>query len=358
MHKTFVLLAMILALMSEARADAKFEELFKINDSIWGMDFLPDGRMIFTAREGKMFLFDLNTRVATEVKGLPKVYASGQGGLLDVRLHPEFAKNSYVYFTYAEPQGDLATTALMRAQLVGNELKNAQKLFTGLKANDEDVHFGSRLEFDGAGYLYMTMGERGERDEAQNMTRHQGKVLRFKDDGSVPSDNPFVGKKDARPEIWSLGHRSPQGLVRHPISEDLWEVEMGPRGGDEVNLLKRGANYGWPVITYGKEYWGPGIGEKKKAGMEQPVVYWVPSISPSGATFYTGDKYPQWKHHLFLATLSGEHVRRLEIKDNKVIKQETLLSKLEYRWRSLRTGPDGYLYLGSDEGRIGRLLAH
>ena len=356
MHKAFVLLALSLSLLSEARADAKFEELFKINDSIWGMDFLPDGRMIFTARSGKLFLLDLKTRLASEVKGVPKVYASGQGGLLDVRLHPEFAKNSYVYLTYAEPQGELATTALMRAQLVGAELKNTQRLFSGLKANDEDLHFGSRLEFDGAGYLYMTMGERGERDEAQNMGRHQGKVLRFKDDGSVPSDNPFLGKKDARPEIWSLGHRSPQGLVRHPLTGDLWEVEMGPRGGDEVNLLKRGANYGWPVITYGKEYWGPGIGDKKKKGMEQPVVYWVPSISPSGATFYTGDKYPQWKHHLFLAALSGEHVRRLEIKDNKIIKQEALLSKLEYRWRSLRTGPDGYLYLGSDEGRIGRLL--
>lgn len=357
MRNAFILLTTILIWTTQARAEVKFELLYKINDSIWGMDFLPDGRMIFTAREGKMFLFDVKTKVATEVKGVPKVYASGQGGLLDVRLHPEFSKNNYVYFTYAEPQGDLATTALMRAELVGTELKNPLKMFSGLKANDNDIHFGSRLEFDKDGFLFMTMGERGERDFAQDLSRHQGKVLRFNADGTVPTDNPFVGKKDARPEIWSLGHRSPQGLVRHPVTHELWQVEMGPRGGDEVNLLKRGANYGWPVITYGKEYWGPGIGDEKKAGMEQPVVYWVPSISPSGATFYTGDKYPQWKYHLFLATLSGEHVRRLEIKDNKVIKQEKLLGKLEYRWRSLRTGPDGYLYLGSDEGRIGRLIA-
>jgi len=276
---------------------------------------------------------------------------------LDVRLHPEFSKNNYVYFTYAEPQGDLATTALMRAELVGTELKNSQKLFSGLKANDNDIHFGSRIEFGKDGHVYITMGDRGERDFAQDLSRHQGKLLRLKDDGTVPTDNPFVGKKDARPEIWSYGHRSPQGLVRHPETGELWEVEMGPRGGDEVNLIQRGANYGWPVITYGKEYWGPGIGDEKKKGMEQPLVYWVPSISPSGATFYTGDKYPLWKNNLFLATLSGEHLRRLEIKDNKVIKQEKLLGKLEYRWRSLRTGPDGYLYLGSDEGRIGRLLA-
>lgn len=357
MTKLMAFCALLVCFTSLVRAEVKFELIHKINDSIWGMDFLPDGRMIFTAREGKMYILDLKSKVVVEVKGLPKVYASGQGGLLDVRLHPEFSKNSYVYFTYAEPQGEDATTSLMRAQLLGAELKNAQKLFTGLKANDNDIHFGSRIEFDGAGFLYMTMGDRDERQYAQDLSRHQGKVLRFKDDGSVPSDNPFVGKKDARPEIWSLGHRSPQGLARHPVTGDFWQVEMGPRGGDEVNLLKRGANYGWPVITYGKEYWGPSIGEEKKAGMEQPVVYWVPSISPSGATFYTGDKYPQWKHNLFLATLSGEHLRRLEIKDNQVIKQERLLSKLEYRWRSLRTGPDGFLYLGTDEGRVGRLIA-
>lgn len=224
MSKKLMWLGLVLLWSVQSQAAVSFELIHKINDSIWGMDFLPDGRMIFSAREGKMFLLDLKTKKTVEIKGLPKIYVSGQGGLLDVRVHPDFNKNSYIYFTYAEPQGDNATTALMRTQLVGTEFKNSQRLFSGLRANDNDIHFGSRIEFDGAGHVFVTMGDRDERAKAQDLSHHQGKVLRLKEDGSIPQDNPFVGKKSALPEIWSLGHRNPQGLARHPVTGEMWEV--------------------------------------------------------------------------------------------------------------------------------------
>jgi glucose/arabinose dehydrogenase len=348
-----ILLVLIsLILPTSLWAAPRFEELHKISDSVWGLDFLADGRVIFTAREGKMSVLDLKTKKTTDVTGLPKIYVAGQGGLLDVRVGPD----QFIYFTYSEPHKAGSTTALMKAKLDGNKLTENKLLFSGKSPNDNDIHFGSRIEFDDKGHVFFTMGDRNDRDKAQVLNYHMGKVLRLKLDGSTPSDNPFVGKKDALPEIWSLGHRSPQGLVRHPVTGDLWEAEMGPRGGDEINLIKAGANYGWPKATYGKEYWGPSIGDNKVNGTVQPQVYWVPSISPSAITFYTGDKYPQWKHSLFVATLSGEHVRRLTLDGERITGQEELLAKMGRRWRVVRTGPDGELYLASDEGHIGRLL--
>lgn len=350
-------LLLVIAMSASVWGKPKFQEIIKGTDVVWGMDFLPNGKMIYTERGGKLWLLDLQTKKRQEITGVPKVYAMGQGGLLDVRVHPSFAKNNLLFFTYSEPVGDdESTTAVMRAKLVGTELKEGKKIFTGHAANDNDIHYGSRIEFDGNGHIFVTMGDRDERKKAQDLSFHQGKLLRLTEDGVAPKDNPFVGQKSAKPEIWSYGHRSPQGLTRHPVTGEIWEVEMGPRGGDEVNLIKKGANYGWPLATYGREYYGPRIGRTTAKNTEQPLVHWVPSISPSAAHFYTGHKYASWKNNLFLANMSGAHVRRLEVDGSKINSQEALLEDLDYRWRSLRTGPDGYLYLGTDEGRVGRLV--
>ena len=335
----------------------KFETLLQGEDVIWGFDFLPDGKVILTERIGKMLVFDPKLKTTTVVKGVPKVYNAGQAGLLDVRTHPDFLKNNTIYFTYSEPIGEnQSTTALGTAILKNNELVNFKKLFSGHGPNSNDIHYGSRIEFDSSGHLFISMGDRDERNKAQDLSFHQGKILRFNLDGSIPQDNPFKAAADKKPEIWSFGHRNPQGLTRHPETGELWEAEMGPRGGDEVNLISAQKNYGWPQVTFGKEYWGPKIGQTEKPGIQQPVVYWVPSISPSAITFYTGDKFPDWKNNLFIAALSGNHVHRVVLNKQKVEKQEELLSELEYRWRSIRTGPDGYLYAGTDEGRFGRII--
>ena len=233
-----------------------------------------------------------------------------------------------------------------------------KKIFTGNNLDADGIHFGSRLEFDDKGYLFVSLGERNVRERSQQLSFHNGKIIRLKDDGSIPHDNPFSRDTNAKPEIWSYGHRNPQGLVRDPKTGDLWSTEMGPRGGDELNLIKAGANYGWPVITYGREYYGPKIGEgTHKDGMEQPIAYWVPSISPSGMTIYHGEVFPKWKGNIFLGNLSGAHLRRLVLNDQKkVIHQEELLKSQNYRIRNVRSGPDGYRYISTDSGLIARLI--
>lgn len=331
----------------------EMEVLTQQQDVIWGFDFLSDGKIIFTERSGVLKVFDPKTKATNTIKGAPPVWANGQGGLLDVRVHP----SNRIYLTYSEPVGRGATTALASATLAGSELQGFKKLFSAHEANSNDIHFGSRIEFDGQGHVFITVGDRNARPQVQNLAYHIGKTIRLNEDGSVPADNPFVNRKDAKPEIWTLGHRSPQGFFRNPVNGDLWLVEMGPRGGDELNLLKAGANYGWPVITYGREYHGPKIGEgTEKAGMEQPVAYWVPSISPSGATIYLGDIFPKWKGNIFLGNLSGTHLRRLVMDNNKVVKQEELLKDLGMRIRNVRPGTDGFLYLSTDDGKIARLI--
>ena len=335
----------------------EFQELTRRGDSIWGIDFLPGKRILFTERAGKMLILDETSKKVSEVSGLPKVYSVGQGGLLDVRVHPNFEKNNLIFFTYSDPIEDKATTSLASAELKNGKLENLKKLFSAYKPNDNDIHFGSRIEFDGKGHIFITVGDRDERQRAQDLGYHQGKVLRLNEDGSVPKDNPYSNVAGARPEIYSYGHRSPQGLVRHPETGVLFEAEMGPRGGDEINIIEASKNYGWPVITFGKEYWGPSIGEgTAKPGMEQPIAHWVPSISPSGISFYSGNIFPKWKGNLFLANLSGQHLRRLVLDGNKVLKQEELLKDLDYRFRMVRERNDGHLYITTDDGRIGRLV--
>jgi glucose/arabinose dehydrogenase len=298
---------------------------------IWGFDFLPDGKVLFTEREGRLSVLDPKTNKTTEVAGVPKVYSVGQGGMLDVRVHP---KNSFIYITYSEPKnGNLSATVLARFKLKENKVSEFQKLFEAT-ANENPYHYGSRIEFL-EGKIFITSGERGDRPAVQKLENTLGKVMRMNEDGS-------------NPEIWTRGHRSPQGLVLRPGTSELWEAEMGPKGGDEINIIKKDANYGWAVVTFGKEYDGPKIGEgTTKKGMEEPVFYWVPSISPSAITF--------WKNDLWLANLSGRHLRRLELNGQKVVNQEKVLDDLGWRFRNVRPGPDGNLWFSTDEGRIGRL---
>ncbi|MNJ91290.1 Soluble aldose sugar dehydrogenase YliI precursor [compost metagenome] len=333
----------------------RFEVLTQQKDVVWGFDFLGDGRIIFTERGGALRIYDPKTKKVTGVQGAPKVWADGQGGLLDIRVHPK--DKNRIYLTYSEPIDNGATTAFASATLSGSELTQFKKLFSAKDASSNEIHFGSRIEFDGAGHIFITVGDRNDRPKVQDLKYHMGKILRFNEDGTVPKDNPFVKTKGAQPEIWALGIRNAQGLVRHPITGDLWSVEMGPRGGDEINVIKPGLNYGWPVITYGREYWGPKIGEgERKAGMEQPVVYWVPSLSPSGTTIYNGDVFPKWKGNMFVGMLATTHLRRLTMDGQKITNQEELLKDLSMRIRNVRPGPDGFIYLSTDDGKIARLV--
>ena len=324
----------------------------------WSVAFLPDGAMLVTEREGRLRLIRGGKLEKEPVAGTPKVLASGQGGLLDIVLHPQFASNGLIYLSYSAAGEGGANTAVMRARLNGNRLENPKVIFEARPKTGGSNHYGSRLLFAPDGTLFVTLGDRFTyRDEAQNTANHLGKVIRINDDGSVPKDNPFVGKAGAAPEIYSYGHRNAQGIALRPGTAEIWEHEHGPRGGDKVNLLKAGANYGWPKITYGIDYSGAIISDKKALpGMEQPVVYWVPSIAPSGMAFYAGDKFPKWKGDLFVGALAKTHLRRLRLDGAKVVEQEELLAGLEERIRDVRSGPDGFLYVVTDDSGNGRVL--
>ena len=336
----------------------RVEHLMKQQDVIFGFDFLPDGDILFTERGGALRRLHPRSGRITSISGIPAVAAGGQGGLLDVRLAADFATTARVYLTWSEPtSADQATTAWGDGVLAGSELRDFHRRFSADAISHNDIHYGSRLEFDDAGHLFVSIGERNERQQAQNPGVHNGKILRFNRDGTVPHDNPFSNQPGIRAEIWSLGHRNPQGLAFDPATRSLWEAEFGPQGGDEINRIQPGRNYGWPVITYGREYHGPRIGEgTEKPGMEQPVTYYTPSISPSGIGLYTGNRFPAWQGNLFVATLSGQQLRRLVLRDGRVVQQEILLDDRGWRFRQVRTGPDGYLYFSTDDGRIGRLV--
>ena len=325
-------------------------------DSPWGLAFLPGGDILVTEKPGRLRLIRDGKLRPEPIDGLPEIEEVGQGGLLDVALHPDFAENRILYISYAGKQGGHYGTEVARLRLVEDRLEGADVLLVLQPKSGGGRHFGSRLIFDRQGLLYVTSGDRGDPDKSQDRGNMYGSVLRIRDDGEVPADNPFVGQSGVRPEIFSYGHRNPQGLARRPGTDQIWAVEHGPRGGDELNLIRAGVNYGWPVITYGRSYAGFSIGEgKEKEGMAQPAKYWVPSISPSGLTFYDGAAFPQWQGNLFLGALSGEILVRLELEGDKVVHEERLLEDFGARIRDVRQGPDGFLYILTDSGD-GQLL--
>jgi glucose/arabinose dehydrogenase len=320
----------------------------------WGLAFLPDGRMLITERPGRLRIVGKDGKLESlPVSGLPQVTATGQGGLLDVALHPRYTENNFVYLSYsARSEGGIGTE-VARGKLAGSRLEDVQVIFRQLPKSGGGRHFGSRLVFDRQGYLYITLGDRGEQDRAQNPDDHAGSVIRLHDDGRVPQDNPFVGKPGWKPEKYTLGNRNLQGAALHPQTGALWTHEHGPQGGDEVNVIRAGVNYGWPVITYGVNYgFGTKIGEgTHKPGMAQPLHYWVPSIAPSGMAFYVGDRFPRWRGDLFVGALRDQMLVRLRLDGEKVITEERMLKNTLGRIRDVRNGPDGLLYLLTDEPR-------
>jgi glucose/arabinose dehydrogenase len=325
----------------------------------WSLALLPDGDMLVTERDAGTLRRIKDGQLEPEpIAGTPEVAAGGQGGLLDIVLHPNFAENRMLYLSYAASGPGGRGTEVMRARLDGEQLSDAKVIFRAEPKTAGSAHYGSRLLFGPDGTLFITLGDRyAYRDEAQNLGNHLGTIVRLKDDGSVPDDNPFVGKDDAKPEVFSYGHRNSQGIALRPGTSEIWQHEHGPRGGDEVNILKAGANYGWPVITYGIDYSGAIISDKTEAaGMEQPVVYWVPSIAPSGMVFYQGEKFPQWQGDLFVGALAGTHLRRLKLEGSKIVEQEVLLGDFGERIRDVRIGTDGSLYIVTDDPVNGRVL--
>jgi glucose/arabinose dehydrogenase len=322
----------------------------------WGLAILPDGSFLVTERTGNLRIVQPNGTIGAPVSGLPKIMNEGQGGLLDVVLAPDFATSKKIYFSYSEPaeKGSGNSTAVSFATLNGNKLEKVTRVFSQQPKVDSNAHFGSRLVWAPDGTLFITLGDRfSKKEDAQTLNNHHGKVVRINADGSVPKNNPFISTPGALPEIWSYGHRNMQGAAINPMNKQLWTGEHGPQGGDELNLDQAGKNYGWPVITYGENYGGGKIGEgTQKAGMEQPLKYWVPSIATAGFIFYTGDKFPAWKNNILLTSLVGRTLVRLTVDGNKVTQEERLLTKeLNERLRHIVQGPDGLVYFISDEGK-------
>ncbi len=339
----------------------KVTEVARGLDTPWSLAFLPDGRMLVTERPGRMRIIAADGSLSAPIAGVPAVHARGQGGLLDVVLSPKFATDRTLFFSYAEPTAAGARTAVARARLdaAALRLEDVRVIFAQNEDPPGNHHWGSRLVFDAAGNLFVTLGDRSHsRDRAQVPGSHLGKIVRIRPDGSVPPDNPFLNKGGMLPQLWSLGHRNVQGAALHPQTGELWAHEHGPQGGDEVNRVLPGRNYGWPVITYGREYVvGTKIGEgTERADIEPPVLQWTPSIAPSGMAFYTGDAFPQWKGNLFVGALKYQLLARLVLDGDKVVHEERLLTELGRRIRDVRQGPDGRLWLlDESEGRILRL---
>jgi len=340
--------------------DLKVETVAEGLSHPWALALLPDGRILVTERPGRMRIATSDGKLSAPLQGMPKVYASGQGGLHDVVLDRNFAQNKTIYFCFAEPVSGGARTAMARATLGDGKLDDVKAIFHQEGPLSSGNHFGCRIAQGSDNNLFLTLGDHFTyRDEAQNLGNHLGKIVRIAPDGSVPQDNPFVGRKDAKPEIWSYGHRNSQGAAMHPATDKLWEHEHGPRGGDEVNMPEKGKNYGWPVIGYGIDYSGAKIHEStNKPGMVQPIKHWVPSIAPSGMAFYDGAMFPAWKGSVFVGALKDQMLVRLSLDGEKVTGEERLLQGLRERIRDVRAGPDGALYLVTDNsaGRILRVV--
>ena len=328
----------------------------------WGMAFLPDNRMMVTDRIGDLWIVEKDGKDKVKVSGeIPNVRSKGQGGMLDVAVHPDFNRNSYIYLSYSDYSENKSHTSLIRAKLVNNSLVNSQIIFRPEEKffTKRSLHFGSRIIFDDKGFIFFCIGDRGDRDLAQNLDMPNGKIYRIRDDGTVPIDNPFYYTKGAIKSIWSYGHRNPQGLAIHPSTRQLWEAEHGPRGGDEVNIILRGHNYGWPVITYGKNYSGTIISKlTHHEGMDQPVFHWTPSIAVCGIAFYEGSQFPEWKNNLLATSLKYERLHRVELDGMNMVKDE-IIFEAESRVRDVEVGPDGIIYVAlEDPGRIVKLTRY
>lgn len=335
--------------------------LDKITDSIqvpFGMAFLPDGNMLVTNRfSGELIKVDIESGKKIVIKAVPKSYSRGDGGALDILLHPDYEKNEWLYFSHSFGDSISSSMAIDRAKFKGDSLTSVQRIFSAFPFYKSPSHYGSRMVIKDR-HLYFTMGDRYDlMDSAQTLNNHLGKVMRIWDDGRIPLDNPFTDVEGAKPEIWSYGHRNPQGLTLHPVTKELWLHEHGPKGGDELNRIEPGRNYGWPVICHGIDYDDTPIGDgiTHKNGMEQPIHFYTPSIAPSGMDFYTGDKFKGWKGNLFIGSMALTHLNRLVFKNGKVIHEERLLQDFGKRVRVVRQGPDGFLYIGVDGGAIYRL---
>jgi aldose sugar dehydrogenase len=348
------LLCPVLAAAQTYRSDEHAFRVVRVVEGLeqpWSVAFLPDNRMLVTEKAGRLRVVAQGKLDPKPIDGLPQVTVHGQGGLHDVVLHPQFEKNQLVYLAYAARGSDGVGTELARGRLAGHRLDDVQVLFRQSPKGTRGQHFGGRIVFDRQGYVYLTLGDRGEMPRAQRPDDHAGSVIRLHDDGRVPQDNPFVARSGWKPEKFTLGNRNMQGAALHPQTGMLWTHEHGPQGGDEVNVIRAGVNYGWPVITYGVNY---GIGTKigegtRKEGMAQPLYYWVPSIAPSGMAFYTGDKFARWKGDLFVGALRDQMLVRLKLDGEKVVREERLLKGVLGRIRDVRAGPDGFIYVLTDE---------
>jgi len=328
----------------------------------WGIAVLPDGRLIITEKAGNMRIATTTGQLSEPITGLPPVNAAGQGGLLGITVDPQFENNRMVYWTFSEntPQGNLTSVAKGSLSADERRMENVTIIYRATPAYRGNLHYGSRILVDKAGNLVISTGERSDlatRPQAQDLNSALGKIIRITKDGQPAAGNPFIGRAGVRPELYSYGHRNVQGLAFHPETGDLWESEMGPRGGDELNLIQPGKNYGWPVIGYGLEYSSEKIGSgiTQQTGMEQPVYYWDPVLSPSGMTFYSSDNMPEWKNNLFIAGLNSNHIARLVIRNNRVAGEERLLADEGQRFRDVTQGKDGALYAVTDEGRLYRI---
>lgn len=328
----------------------------------WGITSLPDGRFLITQKTGTMRIVSQDGTLGAPITGLPKVNSGRQGGLLGLSLDPSFTSNRMVYWVFSQPLSGGNLTAVAKGRLADDEktIENAKVIYQATPAHKSELHYGGRILFDKTGNIIFSTGERSDletRPMSQDLNTSLGKIIRITTDGKPAPGNPFEGRSDARPELYSYGHRNVQGLAFHPVTGDLWDGEFGPRGGDEINRVQPGKNYGWPVITYGIEYSGGKVGDaiQQKEGMEQPVYYWDPVLSPSGMTFYKGNNIPEWENNLFIGGLSSSHIARLVIRDNKVVGEERLLADESQRFRDITQGNDGALYTVTDQGRLYRI---
>jgi glucose/arabinose dehydrogenase len=349
-----------------AGMDLHLDELMQIDGVVWALDFIDADTLIFTLRRGDVGLLDLATREVRLLDGAPvvlRVVGGGpfdqvaSGGLFDILVDPEFEENRSIYLAYVKPIGDGHTLAVAKARLQGDQLIDVEDIFVANNVSDAAGRWGSRLAMDQDRYLFVAVGDHRIEDSAQDLSSHGGKLVRLYDDGRIPADNPFVNDGDAAPEVWSYGHRNPQGLAFHPQTGELFEQEHGPDGGDEINRIEKGKNYGWPIITYGVSREGKPVGiGTEQPGMEQPVKYYKPGVGPSGMMFYFGDRYPGWAGSLFNGSLSRMHLNRLEFKAGEVVDEERLLEDWRERIRDVAQGPDGLLYLSTDSGKIVRIV--